>query len=79
MLDRFTAVHFAIGVGYGLLRLELWVVAVLAVAWEVVEDLLKAWVPVIFPHGTRDTLRNAISDAIAVFAGWAITFFLLKG
>mgnify|MGYP001610072195 CR=1 FL=1 len=76
--DRFTLVHFLIGVGYGLLALELWVTAVLAIAWEVLEDFLKASVPMLFPHGTRDTLRNAAGDVAAVLTGWILTYWLLR-
>ena len=66
-----------IGAGYGLLGLALWVAIVLAIAWEVVENFLKAYVPIIFPHATQDTLRNAAGDVVAVLAGWTVTYFLL--
>lgn len=78
VLDRFTAAHFLIGAGYGLVDLELWIVVALATGWEVVEDLLKALVPKLFPHATRDTLRNAAGDVMAVLGGWAVTCLLLR-
>ena len=71
-LDRFTAVHAAIGAGYALFGIGFgWAVA-LAVVWELVEDALKAYLPRLFPHATGDTLRNAAIDALAVVAGWAL-------
>jgi hypothetical protein len=76
IFDRFTAAHFLIGVSYGLLDLSVWLAIVLAIGWEVVEDVLKALVPIIFPNATRDTLRNAAGDIAAVMTGWAITAHL---
>ncbi len=69
-IDRFTLVHFMIGVAYSLLGLDGWTVIILSVVWEIVENPLKATFPFIFPHGTADTLRNAVGDCLAVFLGW---------
>lgn len=73
LVDRFTLVHASIGVAYALLGLGFVVALFLALAWEFVENPLKAHLPMIFPHATRDTLRNAIGDVLAVLAGWTIT------
>lgn len=75
-VDRFTLVHASIGVGYGLLGWEILWVLVLAFGWEIVENPLKAYLPRVFPHATRDTLRNAVGDIVAVLTGWAIVTFL---
>jgi len=75
-VDRFTLVHASIGVVYGLGGLGLTSVCVLAVGWELVENPLKAWCPRVFPSATRDTLRNAVCDTLAVFAGWSAVQYL---
>ncbi len=72
MVDRFTLVHASIGVIYALLGLKFVVALLLALAWEFVENPLKAHLPMVFPNATRDTLRNAIGDVLAVLAGWTI-------
>lgn len=76
LFDRFTLAHFLIGVGYGLIPLHFGWTLFLAVAWELVEDFLKARLPRIFPHATRDTLRNALGDVLAVLSGWALPIYL---
>lgn len=75
-VDRFTLVHFMIGVGYGFLNLNFVVVVLLAVVWEIVEDPLKAHLPKIFPNATADTWRNLVCDAVAVVIGWSLVAFL---
>jgi len=72
-VDRFTFAHFGIGLVYALLGLNFLIAILLALAWEIIENPLKAHVPSIFPHGTADTLRNSIGDTLAVLAGWWIT------
>lgn len=70
--DRFTFVHFGIGLAYGVLGLSLGWVLALAIGWEAVENLLKAWLPQMFPHATADTWRNSLGDTLAVMGGWAL-------
>ncbi len=77
LVDRFTFVHASIGVAYGLAGIGPVWTCVLAVAWELVENPMKAYLPRIFPHATSDTLRNAIGDMLAVLSGWAATQLLL--
>lgn len=77
LVDRFTLVHAAIGGTYALLGLGAVVAFVLAVVWEVAENPLKARVPALFPNATRDTLRNAVGDVIALMCGWAIARWFL--
>jgi hypothetical protein len=72
LADRFTLVHASLGAGAGWLGWSLpWAFA-FAVTWELVENPLKAYLPRIFPHATKDTLRNAVGDVLAFLGGWAI-------
>ncbi len=75
-IDRFTFVHFMIGVGYGSLGLGFGLVVLLALAWELLENPLKAYFPFIFPHGTADTLQNSVGDSLAVILGWLTSRYL---
>jgi len=75
-VDRFTLVHASIGVVYGLVGLGLGFTLALAVGWELVENPLKAYLPRLFPNATRDTLRNAVCDGLAVLAGWNAVHWL---
>jgi hypothetical protein len=75
-VDRFTVVHASIGVVYGLLGLSVLETVVLAVAWELLENPLKAYLPRLFPHATRDTVSNAIGDLLAVVGGWGAVQWL---
>ncbi len=75
-VDRFTLVHAAIGGVYALLGFGALLAFVLAVGWELVENPLKAHVPALFPNATRDTLRNATGDVIALLCGWALVRWL---
>jgi hypothetical protein len=69
-------VHTFIGVAYGLLALSSVGVLGLAVAWELLENPLKVRVPALFPHATRDTLRNSFGDVLAVMFGWGVARWL---
>jgi hypothetical protein len=72
LLDRFTLIHFGIGVGYGFLGLSFFLVVLMAIAWELVENPLKAYVPFLFPHATSDSLRNSVGDTLAVISGFLV-------
>ncbi|MEO6709771.1 MAG: hypothetical protein ABI054_06385 [Planctomycetota bacterium] len=72
-IDRFTLVHASIGVAYALFGLGFAVTAALAVAWEFVENPMKSHLPRIFPNASKDTLRNAVGDTLAVISGWYVT------
>ena len=76
-VDRFTLAHLLIGCLYGWLGLPWWAMLALAVFWEWVENPMKAYLPWLFPHATKDTLRNSIGDCLAVAAGWLLTGALL--
>lgn len=72
LVDRFTFVHATIGALYGVFGLGPTSALLLALAWEAIENPLKARVPAIFPHATRDTFRNAAGDVVAVMCGWGL-------
>jgi len=78
-VDRFTLVHATFGAGYAFLGLSFAVAVILALAWELVEDPLKAHLPVFFPHATGDRLRNAVGDFLAVLGGWFIVRYWVQG
>ena len=75
-VDRFTFVHAAIGVAYAFLGLGLASTVALAIGWELVENPVKSCMPRLFPHASKDTLRNAVGDTLAVPAGWSVTRLL---
>jgi hypothetical protein len=72
LFDRFTLVHFLIGMTYGFFKLDFVAMSILAVLWELVENPIKAYLPRLFPHGTKDTLVNSVGDCVAVATGWAL-------
>ena len=72
-VDRFTLVHAGIGAAYELVGLGFVAALCLAIAWELLENPFKAWVPAVFPHATRDTLRNSVGDSVALMIGWTVT------
>lgn len=74
-VDRFTLVHFSIGVLYAFMHLPFGAVAFLAIFWEIIENPLKVWFPKLFPHASADTLRNSIGDIVAVIAGWYVFYY----
>lgn len=69
--DRFTFVHFGVGVALGMVGAPWWVALPMAIGWELVENRLKDKFPELFPHATHDTLTNAVMDALAMTTGWA--------
>jgi hypothetical protein len=77
-IDRFTFVHFLIGVGYGWLGFGFGLTLLLALAWELLENPLKYHLPFIFPHGTADTLKNSVGDSLAVILGWGSALYFLR-
>jgi len=76
LVDRFTLVHASIGVVYAFCGLGFAIVLALAVLWELLENPMKAYLPWVFPHATKDTFRNALGDTVAVVAGWWVTQLL---
>lgn len=70
--DRFTLVHFGVGILYAWFKLSCVTAFLLAVGWELVENPLKLWLPILFPHATADTISNSVGDVIAVLFGWWI-------
>lgn len=71
-VDRFTLVHFGIGIAYGLFGLSFYTAFALAILWEVVENPLKVRLRFLFPHATADKVQNMLGDVFAVSAGWLV-------
>jgi hypothetical protein len=67
--DRWTAVHFAAGMGLGKLGVSPLGMLGLAVAWEIVEPTLKRKMPKMFFPATQDTLANQVGDVTAGVVG----------
>ena len=74
--DRFTFVHFGIGVFYAIIHFPIPVAVFLAILWEFIENPLKAYFPIIFPHATKDTWQNSLGDTLAVTLGWLVTYLI---
>lgn len=70
--DRFTLIHFIIGVFYAELGFSFILMLALALVWELLENPLKAYLPFIFPHATADSFKNSLGDTLAVIAGWLL-------
>jgi len=76
MVDRFTLVHFFIGFLYGYVKLGFWLTLGLAIVWEILENPLKFYLPLLFPRGTSDSTKNLISDIVAVIVGWSLAILI---
>lgn len=70
MIDRFTFVHFAIGIFYAIIGVSFGWTFVFVVLWELVENPVKVYMSFLFPHATADTLQNSVCDILASLAGW---------
>jgi hypothetical protein len=70
--DRFTLAHVVVGY---LLKRGGWSAEstlIAAIAWEVVEPMLKENSPDAFPHPEKDSAENKVVDVVATMIGWAI-------
>jgi hypothetical protein len=73
VFDLYSWAHGAVGViAAVILTLGFWPMLGIAIAWEVVEHLLKNLMPWAFPYPTQDTLANASGDVLSVMLGWSI-------
>jgi hypothetical protein len=71
-LDRYSLFHGLVGVAAGLIGLGFWQTFAIAVAWEVVEHILKNIVPSLFAYPSQDTLVNSIGDVLSCMVGWSL-------
>lgn len=76
--DIYTIAHFFIGAFYGAIELSIFTCFVLAVVWEIIENFLKTFLPILFPHATADTWKNSLVDIIAVLTGYWLITYLMK-
>jgi hypothetical protein len=77
--DRFTAAHFAVGVGFASMGLTLPQALMLSVAWETLEVPLKITNPKAFPAATLDSPANKAGDIMAVGIGCLLGRRVLGG
>lgn len=77
-MDRFTLIHFGIGMGYAAWRLSFASTIALAITWEIIENPLKVYVPELFPHATADTWKNSLGDTLAVACGWLSSSYFVN-
>jgi len=70
LVDGYTLWHFTAGAFMGLTGVGPWTALVASVAWELVEDRLKANLPDWFPVETYDTFANQVGDTAGLMAGW---------
>jgi hypothetical protein len=71
-LDAMSLVHLGVGLALRLFRIPLWLAALIAVVWEVVEHVLKARWPHMFMFPSQDSLANASGDVLCCLAGWLL-------
>ena len=50
-----------------------WLAFAATLVWEAAEPQMKARMPEVFPHSTRDTLQNKIGDRVAFMAAYYAT------
>jgi len=70
-VDKYSALHIATGVIFGILNFPLWFVLILAIVFELIENPLKVKVD-LFPSQKKESLRNQVFDVIFVVLGWGI-------
>jgi hypothetical protein len=70
--DRFSALHFGVGVVAGLARVHPALFVAAGVGWELAEDRLKEEVPEAFPHPSPDSKRNALGDVLSGGLGYFV-------
>lgn len=72
-IDRYSLLHGLVGVAAAVMGLSFWSTLGIAVAWEVVEHVLKNIVPALFRYPSQDTLINSMGDVLSTLVGWALT------
>jgi hypothetical protein len=70
MVDGYTLWHITAGAFVGLAGIGPWTALAATVAWELVEDRLKASLPDWFPVETYDSLANQVGDTASFMGGW---------
>ena len=71
-LDAMSLVHVGVGSGFRLFRVPLWATVIIAVAWEIVEHVLKTSHPRWFVFPSQDSLPNSIGDVLCAVVGWGL-------
>lgn len=70
--DRYTLLHFGVGLVFGLAGAPAFASSLVAIGWELIERPLKDAFPVAFPVSTQDTAVNSLVDSGAMMLGWGI-------
>jgi hypothetical protein len=76
--DRYSMFHGLVGIAAGLIGLGFWPTLGIAVAWELVEHVLKNVVPAVFAFPSQDTLANSVGDVLSTLFGWALATALRR-
>jgi hypothetical protein len=71
-IDLYSFGHLAIGAGLGWAGVRPELAIGSAIAWELLENPLKARYPAIFPFASPDTAPNALLDV----AAWMVGYYL---
>ena len=71
-VDAMSLAHLAVGIGFGLFRVRLGVLLVVAIAWELAEHVLKIHFPRAFLFPSQDSLANAAGDVLCAALGWKL-------
>jgi hypothetical protein len=72
LFDAMSLVHVAVGLGFRLFRIQLWLTMLVAVTWEVAEHVLKIHYPQMFVFPSQDSLANAVGDIVCALVGWLL-------
>jgi hypothetical protein len=71
-VDRYTSAHAGVGATMAWFGMPGWMALLVSVGWELVENDLKDRFPGSFPYSSKDSAANAVSDTLAVLAGWRL-------
>jgi hypothetical protein len=77
-VDAMSLVHLAVGIGFGLFRVRLWLTLGIATAWEVAEHFLKIRWPQAFVFPSQDSLANATGDVLCAGLGWVMAGWISR-
>lgn len=72
-IDRFTIAHAIGGVIAANLKVTPIQAIILAVGWEIAEDVFKQRSPSLFPHPSLDSKQNALIDVGTFLVAYALT------
>jgi hypothetical protein len=77
-VDAMSLIHIVVGAGFRLFRVPLWLTLVAAIAWEVVEHVLKIHHPEMFVFPSQDSPANSIGDVLCAALGWGLAGWISR-